>query len=200
MSSIEEKGPILNCEADSPVTSDTRPGSDYFSGFPTTLSPRSASGTTNDSSLPETVPPHHAHRTLVLCFDGTGALLHDTQMLIFMTFLPAGDQFDDDVSVYSPLVFDLSIKPFVPRQNSNIVNFLSMLKKDSPQQQMVYYQARFPFFHAAINQSVELLTSYVILGRNRNLHHPTDSQTNDGKIAQNHGQHGRGSSERPCHG
>jgi uncharacterized protein (DUF2235 family) len=50
-----------------------------------------------------TVPPSHDHRTLVLCFDGTG------------------DQFDDD--------------------NSNIVNFFSMLKKDDPKAQLVYYQA-----------------------------------------------------------
>ncbi|KAF9473886.1 hypothetical protein BDN70DRAFT_937075 [Pholiota conissans] len=58
---------------------------------------------TKAHALPITVPPHHLHRTLVLCFDGTG------------------DQFDDD--------------------NSNIVNFLSMLKKDTPRQQLVYYQA-----------------------------------------------------------
>ncbi|KAH7911623.1 hypothetical protein BJ138DRAFT_1006185 [Hygrophoropsis aurantiaca] len=52
----------------------------------------------------DTVIPHeHDHRTLVLCFDGTG------------------DQFDGD--------------------NSNIVQFFSMLKKDDMSQQMVYYQA-----------------------------------------------------------
>ncbi|KAF9237083.1 hypothetical protein BU15DRAFT_49280 [Melanogaster broomeanus] len=49
------------------------------------------------------IPPVHARRTLVLCFDGTG------------------DQFDAD--------------------NSNIVQFFSMLSKDDPSQQMVYYQA-----------------------------------------------------------
>ncbi|KIJ66604.1 hypothetical protein HYDPIDRAFT_86193 [Hydnomerulius pinastri MD-312] len=51
----------------------------------------------------EIIPPAHTHRTLVLCFDGTG------------------DQFDAD--------------------NSNIVQFFSMLQKDDPTQQMVYYQA-----------------------------------------------------------
>ncbi|TFK42265.1 hypothetical protein BDQ12DRAFT_645827 [Crucibulum laeve] len=51
----------------------------------------------------ETVPPKHKHRTLILCFDGTG------------------DQFDED--------------------NSNVVNFFSMLKKDDSKQQLVYYQA-----------------------------------------------------------
>ncbi|KAG1742634.1 uncharacterized protein EDB91DRAFT_1221578 [Suillus paluster] len=49
------------------------------------------------------IPPAHTHRTLVLCFDGTG------------------DQFDSD--------------------NSNIVQLFSMLVKDDPSQQMVYYQA-----------------------------------------------------------
>ncbi|KDQ62964.1 hypothetical protein JAAARDRAFT_202495 [Jaapia argillacea MUCL 33604] len=48
------------------------------------------------------VPRKHKHRTLVLCFDGTG------------------DSFDND--------------------NSNIVQFFSMLKKHDPEQQMVYYQ------------------------------------------------------------
>ncbi|KAJ7207516.1 hypothetical protein GGX14DRAFT_635358 [Mycena pura] len=53
--------------------------------------------------LEKTVPPSNEHRTLVLCFDGTG------------------DQFDDD--------------------NSNVVNFFTMLKKDDPNQQLVYYQS-----------------------------------------------------------
>ncbi|KDR86025.1 hypothetical protein GALMADRAFT_205254 [Galerina marginata CBS 339.88] len=53
--------------------------------------------------LEPTIPPDHEHRTVILCFDGTG------------------NQFDDD--------------------NSNIVNFFTMLKKDDPEQQMVYYQA-----------------------------------------------------------
>ncbi|CAL1694705.1 unnamed protein product [Somion occarium] len=49
------------------------------------------------------IPSEHPHRTLVLCFDGTG------------------DQFDAD--------------------NSNVVLFFSMLKKDDRRQQLVYYQA-----------------------------------------------------------
>ncbi|KAJ3488331.1 hypothetical protein NLI96_g2925 [Meripilus lineatus] len=53
-------------------------------------------------AMNHTVPPTHASRTLVLCFDGTG------------------DQFDND--------------------NSNVVLFFSMLKKDDRKQQMVYYQ------------------------------------------------------------
>ncbi|KAJ3575741.1 hypothetical protein NP233_g902 [Leucocoprinus birnbaumii] len=60
----------------------------------TTLDPR---------SMPSVVPPTHEHRTLVLCFDGTG------------------DQFDAD--------------------NSNIVQLVSLLKKNDRNKQMVYYQA-----------------------------------------------------------
>ncbi|KIY61728.1 hypothetical protein CYLTODRAFT_405329 [Cylindrobasidium torrendii FP15055 ss-10] len=54
-------------------------------------------------SSPFVIPPTHEHRTLVLCFDGTG------------------DQFDAD--------------------NSNIVEFFSMLKKDDRREQMCYYQS-----------------------------------------------------------
>ncbi|KAG5649691.1 hypothetical protein H0H81_002474, partial [Sphagnurus paluster] len=52
---------------------------------------------------PAIIPPEHSHRTLILCFDGTG------------------DQFDDD--------------------NSNIVQLVSLLKKNDRSKQMVYYQA-----------------------------------------------------------
>ncbi|KAF8873256.1 hypothetical protein CPB84DRAFT_1854095 [Gymnopilus junonius] len=84
----------------------SNPRQDQFPDFPVVSSPTSAlsGSSTNSSELQEpTIPPNHKHRTLVLCFDGTG------------------DQFDDD--------------------NSNIVNFFTMLKKDSPEQQLVYYQA-----------------------------------------------------------
>ncbi|KAF7436007.1 hypothetical protein PC9H_002833 [Pleurotus ostreatus] len=57
----------------------------------------------SDEEEDEVIPPTHDHRTLVLCFDGTG------------------DQFDDD--------------------NSNVVNLFSMLKKDNPRKQLVYYQS-----------------------------------------------------------
>ncbi|KAI6031125.1 hypothetical protein PISMIDRAFT_441682 [Pisolithus microcarpus 441] len=61
------------------------------------------SSTIKTSESDDLIPPTHACRTLVLCFDGTG------------------DQFDAD--------------------NSNIVQFFSMLQKDDPREQMVYYQA-----------------------------------------------------------
>lgn len=53
--------------------------------------------------MPPVIPPQHDHRTLVLCFDGTG------------------DQFDSD--------------------NSNIVQLVSLLKKNDRTKQMIYYQA-----------------------------------------------------------
>ncbi|KJA19221.1 hypothetical protein HYPSUDRAFT_143965 [Hypholoma sublateritium FD-334 SS-4] len=100
MSSIDEKSLIVNSEfdvqTDSPI--------DHYPGFPKTVSPRAATSDRSSDTIHEaTIPPHNSHRTVILCFDGTG------------------DQFDDD--------------------NSNIVNFLSMLKKDKPRQQLVYYQA-----------------------------------------------------------
>jgi uncharacterized protein (DUF2235 family) len=49
------------------------------------------------------IPAGHRHRTLIVCFDGTG------------------DQFDND--------------------NSNVVQFVSLLKKDDKDKQLVYYQA-----------------------------------------------------------
>ena len=78
-----------------------------------------------DSSV---IPPSHPDlaRTLVLCFDGTG------------------DQFDADVCVhifYSWWPFHRT-SLFSVSQNSNIVQFFSMLKKDDKSQQMVYYQVR----------------------------------------------------------
>ncbi|KAB5588367.1 hypothetical protein CTheo_8193 [Ceratobasidium theobromae] len=57
----------------------------------------------SSANFPQVIPPAHANRTLVLCFDGTG------------------DQFDQD--------------------NSNIVQFFQLLKKDDRNKQMVYYQA-----------------------------------------------------------
>ncbi|KAG9308955.1 hypothetical protein JVU11DRAFT_11257 [Chiua virens] len=84
----------------------TLPPSDKPLISPLTVSPDgqvSASAPQSPDATNEIIPPVHTHRTLVLCFDGTG------------------DQFDTD--------------------NSNIIQFFSMLKKDDPNQQMVYYQA-----------------------------------------------------------
>ncbi|KAF8167168.1 hypothetical protein B0H34DRAFT_791932 [Crassisporium funariophilum] len=99
MSSLNEKSLTI----DSHFT--RTPSQDQYPGFPKMASPTSPSGdgSSSEYSSEPTIPPNHSHRTLVLCFDGTG------------------DQFDDD--------------------NSNIVNFFSMLKKDDPKEQLVYYQA-----------------------------------------------------------
>jgi Uncharacterized alpha/beta hydrolase domain (DUF2235) len=61
---------------------------------------------TTDPRTATTTPPsrHTKHRTLVLCFDGTG------------------EQFNTD--------------------NSNVVQLVSLLKKDDNSQQVVYYQVR----------------------------------------------------------
>lgn len=59
--------------------------------------------TLDPNTTSEVIPPEHKHRTLVLCFDGTG------------------DQFDAD--------------------NSNIIQLISLLKKDDRSKQMVYYQS-----------------------------------------------------------
>lgn len=60
-------------------------------------------------------------RTLVLCFDGTG------------------DQFDGDVRDFTCLD-TLQYPNFLLTQNSNVVQFLAMLKKDNNNEQLVYYQ------------------------------------------------------------
>lgn len=73
--------------------------------LPSSLRPRPTRSVSLDSrKTPPTIPPTHANRTLVLCFDGTG------------------DQFDAD--------------------NSNIVQLVSLLKKNDTSKQMVYYQVR----------------------------------------------------------
>ncbi|RXW17940.1 hypothetical protein EST38_g7911 [Candolleomyces aberdarensis] len=71
-------------------------------------------------TLPPVIPSGHQHRTLVLCFDGTG------------------DQFDND--------------------NSNIVQFVSLLKKDDRQKQCVYYQTGIGTYTGS-NRSVSIFKS-----------------------------------------
>ncbi|KAG6919079.1 hypothetical protein DXG01_009332 [Tephrocybe rancida] len=78
---------------------------DEYPSFTKTTSPgNSDSNESLDYHYDDIIPPRHMHRTLVLCFDGTG------------------DQFDED--------------------NSNIVNFFSLLKKDDSKDQLVYYQVQ----------------------------------------------------------
>ncbi|KAJ6479221.1 hypothetical protein C8R47DRAFT_1178465 [Mycena vitilis] len=93
------------------------PGSspiEEYPAFPQRLSPVAGPfPRSSERNLEETIPPTNDHRTLVLCFDGTG------------------DQFDDDVGALRILW----------RRNSNVINFFTMLKKDDTSQQLVYYQA-----------------------------------------------------------
>ncbi|KDR86028.1 hypothetical protein GALMADRAFT_399158 [Galerina marginata CBS 339.88] len=97
----------ISSMTDNTLSVDSRFTQDQYPGFPKVSSPSGAGSDESSSGsevpLEPTIPPDHKHRTVILCFDGTG------------------DQFDDD--------------------NSNIVNFFTMLKKDDPEQQMVYYQA-----------------------------------------------------------
>jgi uncharacterized protein (DUF2235 family) len=63
----------------------------------------------------------HQPRTLVLCFDGTA------------------DEFDEDVRSYIDLIAGMLTTSI---QNSNVVKFFSLLKKDDQDKQVCYYQAR----------------------------------------------------------
>jgi hypothetical protein len=75
-------------------------------------SPRSDSspGLENQYHLDEIIPPTHTHRTIVLCFNGTG------------------DQFDEDVR--TPPFFDYRKSTLNQNlKNSNIIQFFSMLRK-----------------------------------------------------------------------
>jgi uncharacterized protein (DUF2235 family) len=82
----------------------------------------------------DVIPPTHPARTLVLCFDGTG------------------DSFDADVRGY--LHGQRSVTQLV-FQNSNVVQFFSMLKKDDRAQQMVYYQVRVAAEHIRVRLMTE---------------------------------------------
>ena len=77
--------------------------------------------------IPKSIPG--MARNLVLCFDGTG------------------DSFDKDVSqLPHPGARDLTWH----FQNSNVVQFLAMLKKDDPEKQLVYYQVIILSLHALL--------------------------------------------------
>ncbi|KAJ7631645.1 hypothetical protein DFH06DRAFT_1223719 [Mycena polygramma] len=124
---------------------------DEYPAFPKRLSPVARPmPRSSERDLEETIPPTNDHRTLVLCFDGTG------------------DQFDDD--------------------NSNVINFFTMLKKDDTSQQLVYYQAgigtysipeiahpKLAKFHKAIDAMLGLhLNAHVMGGYEflmQNYHH-----------------------------
>jgi hypothetical protein len=76
--------------------------SDEYPGFIKTTSPRGLkTDTDSDSFLDEDIiPPNHTHRTLVLCFDGTGGSVSSLHggLLMIVYLVNKGDQFDEDVS------------------------------------------------------------------------------------------------------
>jgi hypothetical protein len=57
------------------------PGQESYPGPGLPASPNEESSGDSDSEYPKDpiVPPSHSHRTVVLCFDGTGGLLVSTQ-------------------------------------------------------------------------------------------------------------------------
>jgi len=71
----------------------------------------------------ESVPPTHKHRTLILCFDGTGKIYSLIRCLKLMSYF-SGDQFDDDVNFH---LFPASIKLilFYSRIQILSISFLS---------------------------------------------------------------------------
>ena len=77
------------------------------------------------STIPPTGPTSDGGRTLVLCFDGTW------------------DSFDKDVSQLSSPSSRIMPETECDLQNSNIVQFVAMLKKNDPTKQLVYYQVTF---------------------------------------------------------
>ena len=86
------------------------------------------------------------HRTLVVCFDGTG------------------DSFDQDVSPFLSRIWFHAHRPIL--QNSNVVQFLSMLKKDDPAKQLVYYQV----ISFALHQILTISLYRFSPGRHRHLY------------------------------
>ncbi len=69
LTSIDEKSLIVNPENDGRIDS----AIDHYPGFPKTVSPRTTTSDRSSDTINEaTIPPHNNHRTVILCFDGTG--------------------------------------------------------------------------------------------------------------------------------
>jgi hypothetical protein len=81
------------------IESTTAAHCDEYSGFVKTTSPRGLKEDTDSDSFfdDDIIPPTHAHRTLVLCFDGTGKSLSSLNTPPMLTVMSKGDQFDEDV-------------------------------------------------------------------------------------------------------
>ena len=110
-------------------------------------SPQSDLPGVNKHHLDEIIPTTHSHRTIILCFDGTG------------------DQFSEDVRttfLWRNTPADVSQNS----KNSNIVQFFSMLRKDNKSEQMVYYQVRRFIF----GQYTTVIKPYTMIGRYWNVY------------------------------
>lgn len=69
LTSIDEKTLTVNSEFDVQTDSTI----DHYPGFPKTVSPRATTSDRSSDTIHEaTIPPHNSHRTVILCFDGTG--------------------------------------------------------------------------------------------------------------------------------
>lgn len=76
---------------------------------------------TTGGIVPSPTIPMHIPRTLVLCFDGTA------------------DQYDAQVRFYGNSTF-FYLSDRICVQNTNVVKFFSLLKKDNNDAQLCYYQ------------------------------------------------------------
>jgi hypothetical protein len=88
---------------------------------------QSPAGRTRIQSLANTspvfIPENHQSRTLVLCFDGTGG------------------EFDENVRALAFTSGLTTLNLYIYMQDSNVLAFFSMLKKNDRSRQLCYYQA-----------------------------------------------------------
>ncbi len=117
------------------------PIDNLYPEFQKAASPMEESQTSNGFAE-ATVPPSHAHRTLVLCFDGTGTTSYFLGSRLLFLNSETRRSIRWWCSFLPPIHFSACWNQFYFFQNSNIVNFFSMLKKDDPKEQLVYYQVR----------------------------------------------------------
>jgi hypothetical protein len=148
-------------------------------------SPSRESADSSDSQYTEpTIPPNHRHRTLVLCFDGTGnGSCSFESSHTFLTISPCpGDQFDDDVG------------HFFYRNPQYEIDSISLLELEHCQLFLDVEEGR-PETAACLLSGMQhnLVTypnSHIHLGRYWDVHHPTNCETYDGKISQGARYHG----------
>ena len=191
--SIDEKSLIVNSETDVQTDSVI----DHYPGFPKTVSPRTATSDRSSDTINEaTIPPHNNHRTVILCFDGTGTWtfrLITTLSLWHVCFRR---------SIWRWCWLPLSIfnaifhctKPCFDRTLTSSIFCQCWRKTDLGSNSSTI---RSVLHDHSYNR---LTREQIPKGWDWNIYHPTDCETNDGKIAQDHGQYGWCAPQRPCHG